>query len=70
MSGRLLVNIAYRHLDPVHHSRDCTDEECGRDCPVRKFSEVLAEPVLASEVQAEREHLQRLEALAAAANAA
>jgi len=55
--------VAYQHVRPVHHSRDC-DERCARDCPIRTFSEALASPVLPSEIAEEKAREERFRAFA------
>jgi hypothetical protein len=57
------VNIAYRHLLPVHHAPDCAGQ-CVRDCPVRSFSEALATPLLPSEIAEEQAREERFRAFA------
>jgi hypothetical protein len=55
ISGRLLVNIIYRHLrDPLRHVQKCKDNRCADGCDIRAFEEALASPVLASEAAEEK----------------
>lgn len=63
MSARQLGNIAYHHVRPTVHARDC-DEQCARDCPVRLFSEALASPVLPAEIAEEKAREERFRAFA------
>lgn len=63
MSGRLLINIAYQHLRPVHHDAECGGK-CAGGCPVRAFSEALASPVLTSEIAEEKAREERFRAFA------
>lgn len=63
MSGRLLVNIAYRHLRPTQHAQGC-NEKCVANCPVHEFAAALAEPVLRSEIEAAEREEERFKALA------
>ena len=68
MSGRLLINVAYRHLrEPLRHLPECA-ARCGNRCPVHEFHVALNEPVLPEEREAARVEEERFKALAAALN--
>jgi hypothetical protein len=67
VSGRQLVNIAYQHLRPVNHASGCA-EQCSGDCPMRRFSETLATPVLPTEIAEEKAREERFRAMAGQLN--
>lgn len=64
MTGRLLLNVAYRHLrDRLHHVQGCA-RQCAKGCPVYDFHASLNEPVLPRERAAVRAEEDRMQALA------
>jgi hypothetical protein len=64
VSGRLIGNIVYQHHRArLRHQPTC-GVRCVEGCDVRGFHEVLAEPVLPSEIAAAKAEEERFQALA------
>lgn len=64
VSGRLLLNLADRHLRAgLRHSERCT-EQCANGCDVLELDVWLGQPVLPSEIRAAKAAEQRMQALA------